>query len=256
MFNTELFIRTPRGMRPNELGRCVTRYARLICTDVTHLREEMEGILQGTGGRLAIGTIMGAISGVLADALTRMRRKHPELRVEVVEDISARLLPLLDQGRLDLAICRTTVAQLPEHYESRALRDEPLAVIAGPDHPLANEERLSLSDLTASGWIVYPSNLPVRNLYEREFQDAGLPLPRHQVETASIMTMVLLMQRNPDLVAMVPLDMAKTFARHGMVTRLSVQIRSKSEPYGIVTRRGIAPSAAAVLAINELVAGI
>jgi DNA-binding transcriptional LysR family regulator len=68
-----LFTRSAQGIQPNELGRCVIRYARLIHMDVAHLREEMAGILQGTGGRLAIGAITGAVSGVLVDALARLR---------------------------------------------------------------------------------------------------------------------------------------------------------------------------------------
>lgn len=70
-----LFVRSPQGIQPNELGRCVIRYARLIHMDVAHLREEMAGILQGTGGRLAIGAITGAITGALVDALARLRER-------------------------------------------------------------------------------------------------------------------------------------------------------------------------------------
>jgi molybdate transport repressor ModE-like protein len=45
-----LFLRTNRGLQPNELGHCVVRYARLILQDMVHLREEMIGILDGHGG--------------------------------------------------------------------------------------------------------------------------------------------------------------------------------------------------------------
>lgn len=56
-----LFERTSKGLEANDLGRCVVRYARLIGNDLAHLREEMLGILQGHGGRLSVGTIMGAV---------------------------------------------------------------------------------------------------------------------------------------------------------------------------------------------------
>ena len=113
------------------------RYARLIHMDVAHLREEMAGILQGTGGRLAIGAITGAVSGVLVRrARAPARERQPALTVEVVEDTSARLLALLDQGRLDVAICRASVARQPDHYDYVELRDEPLAIVAGVAHAL------------------------------------------------------------------------------------------------------------------------
>ncbi|SAL10708.1 LysR family transcriptional regulator [Caballeronia terrestris] len=251
-FGSTLFTRSPQGIQPNELGRCVIRYARLIHMDVAHLREEMAGILQGTGGRLAVGSIMGAVSGVLVDALTRLRAKQPALTVEVVEDTSARLLALLDQGRLDLAICRASVARQPEHYDYVELRDEPLAIVAGVAHALVDAPEVTLADLAQSRWIVYPSIMPLRSLFEREFKEAGLPLPLHPVETSSTITTVLLLQRDPTLVSLMPLDMAAFLTEHRLAKRLAIAVRSRTEPYGIVTRRGAALSAATKLMIDEL----
>lgn len=251
-FGSTLFTRSPQGIQPNELGRCVIRYARLIHMDVAHLREEMAGILQGTGGRLAVGSIMGAVSGVLVDALTRLRAKQPALTVEVVEDTSARLLALLDQGRLDLAICRASVARQPEHYDYVELRDEPLAIVAGVAHALVDAPEVTLADLAQSRWIVYPSIMPLRGLFEREFKEAGLPLPLHPVETSSTITTVLLLQRDPTLVSLMPLDMAAFLTKHRLAKRLAIAVRSRTEPYGIVTRRGAVLSAATKLMIDEL----
>ena len=60
-FGTSLFTRTNRGLEPNDAGRSVIRYARLIQTDLAHLREEIIGIMSGEGGRVSVGTIMGAV---------------------------------------------------------------------------------------------------------------------------------------------------------------------------------------------------
>ena len=38
-FGAELFTRNSQGLVPNDLGRCVIRYARLIHSDLAHLRE-------------------------------------------------------------------------------------------------------------------------------------------------------------------------------------------------------------------------
>ena len=73
-----LFVRTRRGLEPNELGHCVIRYARLIMTDMSHLREEMKAALEGAGGRLSVGMIMGAtlcLGG--AKLLIGMQRNKP-----------------------------------------------------------------------------------------------------------------------------------------------------------------------------------
>lgn len=170
----------------------------------------------------------------------------------MVEDTSAQLLALLDQGRLDVALCRASVARQPEHYDYVELRDEPLAIVAGIDHALVDAPHVELADLASSRWIVYPAIMPLRGLYEREFKEAGLSLPVHPIETASTITTVLLLQRDATLVALMPLDMATFLASHGLAKGLAITVRSRTEPYDLVTRRGAALSAPARMVIEEL----
>ncbi|MCQ2031318.1 LysR family transcriptional regulator [Stutzerimonas zhaodongensis] len=250
-FGAELFTRNSQGLVPNDLGRCVIRYARLIHSDLAHLREEMVGILQGQGGRLSVGTIMGAVP-MLMRALGRLRRKQPELSVEIVEDTSARLLGLVDQGRLDLAICRTSVSQRPDAYDALTLHPEQLTIVAHPDHPAGRAGMLSLADLSIYRWVVYPANMPMRLLLEREFSQCALEFPRYPVETASTFTMLSLLQEDPELVAVMPLAVAEFSEKFGMIRRLPLKLQSRSEPYGAVARRGSRLSAAALLLLEEL----
>jgi DNA-binding transcriptional LysR family regulator len=250
-FGAELFTRTSQGLQPNDLGRCVIRYARLIHSDLRHLREEMMGILQGHGGRLSVGVIMGAVP-LLMRALGRLRRRQPELSVEIVEDTSARLLGLIDEGRLDLAICRSSVSRRPDAYDCLTLHPEQLAIAAHPEHPASGTKALRLADLSDYRWVVYPANMPMRLLLEREFSQAGLEFPRYPVETASTFTMLSLLQEDPELVAVMPSAVAQFSEGFGMIRRLPLSLESRSEPYGVITRHGSSLSPAAQLLLEEM----
>ena len=250
-FGAELFTRNSQGLQPNDLGRCVIRYARLIHSDLSHLREEMIGILQGHGGRLSIGVIMGAVP-LLMRALGRLRRRQPELSVEIVEDTSARLLGMIDEGRLDLAICRSSVSRRPDAYDCLTLHQEQLAIAAHPKHPASSAKALRLADLSDYRWVVYPANMPMRLLLEREFSQAGLEFPRYPVETASTFTMLSLLQEDPGLVAVMPLAVAQFSEGFGMIRRLPLSLESRSEPYGVITRHGSSVSPAAQLLLEEM----
>jgi DNA-binding transcriptional LysR family regulator len=250
----ELLVRTNRGLEPNDLGHCVIRYARLIQTDLAHLREDMLGILHGHGGRLSIGAIMGAVP-LVTEALTRLLEKRPALSVEIVEDTSARLLNLLDEGRLDLAICRTSISQRPHLYDSVDIHDEKLAVVAHVDHPLARGKAIELADLVAFRWVVYSANMPMRLLLEREFHEAGLRFPLYLLETTSAFTTLSLLQRNPTMVALLSIDVAQFCTRFGMTTILPLQLQSRSEPYQLVTRSNSVLSPVARLYVEEFPAG-
>lgn len=230
-----LFARSNRGIEPNALGHCVVRYARLILTDLSHLRDELLGILQGHGGRLAVGTIMGAVP-FLTKALSRLWQKQPTVSVQIVEDNSAKLLELLDQGRLDIAICRISVSENPDLYRAVGVRDEALAVVANLDHPLADAKALNLVDLACYRWVVCAANMPMRLLLEREFHEAGIPFPASPIETTSVLAILSLLQLDRSIVALLPIDVAKMCEKFGLVKLLPITMHSQSEPYFMVTR--------------------
>jgi len=251
-FGTPLFVRTNRGLEPNAVGHCVIRYARLIQTDIAHLRDEIVGIMRGQGGRVAAGVIMGAVP-LPTDAISALVARQPDLSIEIVEDTSAALLAQLDAGRLNLAICRTTISQAPQAYDSVKLQDETLAVIANVAHPLRRAKKLTLHQLSPYRWVVYRTNMPMRLLLEGEFRDCGIRFPQHLLETTSAFATLALLQANPSLVAVVSIDVAQFFARQQMSCILPLTLASRSEPYELVTRRGGSMQPAAQLLIDELV---
>lgn len=251
IFGVELFVRTNRGLEPNAAGHCVIRYARLFQTDMAHLRDELLDVLRGYGGRVSAGTIMGAVP-FLTDAINCLLAEQPQMSVEVLEDTSATLLGLLDEGRIDLALCRTSVSRSPELYASTVVQEETLAVIASAEHRLAQAEHLTLADLEGAHWVVYRANMPIRRLLEREFHDAGLRMPVHLVETTSAFTTMSLLQTNPEFVAMLPVAVADFCTGQGWACRLALPVTSRSEPYELVTRQGAPLSPGAQLLIKAL----
>jgi DNA-binding transcriptional LysR family regulator len=246
-----LFERQPKGLVANEMGRCMIRYARLIHSDVEHLHEEMLSIMQGQGGRLSVGVIMGAVP-LLTRALTELRLKQPQLSVELVENTSATLLGLLDQGRLDLAICRTSVGQRSDAYDVIELSDEPLAVVASKDHPLAGADSVQLAQLSDDRWLVYPKDMPMRQALEHELNEAGLQIPRYPLETSSIFATILLVQQDPTLLAVIPMEVAGFCQQFDLLVKLPVSMRALIEPFGVISRAGADLSPAATLLINAL----
>ena len=251
-FGMPLFVRSAKGIQANDLGRCVIRYARLARTDLDHLRDELAGVLNGTGGRIAVGAITGALHAVLIHALTELRSQQPTLSISVQEGTSLDLLEQVAQGRLDLALCRTTVAPMPSQFSYVPLCEEKVAIAAHPANPLILAKDLSWADLAASRWIFYPSNLPLYSLLESEFREAGLPMPRHPTETASSLATMLMLQEDPGLVALMSVDTMEFCETHGIARRLPLAIRSRHENYGIVTRRWTSPSPAVSLLIGSL----
>jgi len=243
-FGQQLFDRTNRGLEPNEVGLCAIRYARLIYTDVINLGKEIEEISKGSGGHLRIGAIMGAVpfsSNLISDLVERL----PNLKVQFSEGTSLELLQMLDEGRLDFAICRISVSSRPEDYVSTELRKERISVIANKRHPFAQTADLQLDDLQTFPWIVCLPDMPMRRHFEREFANRSVAVPRCLVETASALSLLRLMRQNPRLCSMQADDVVEELVGCGELCRLSVSLTSTSEPYFLVYRadRELSPTA-------------
>ena len=238
MFGAPLFERSKSGMIPNQLGHCVIRHARLVTTDLTALCQDVAEIRSGRGGRLAVGAIMGAIAQCVIPALNRLHAGYPKLSIEVVEDTSAHLLAQLDDGRLDLVIGRAAVAADPSKYQYRPLADEPLSVVVGYGHPPWQKRELRLADLADHRWVMYPSHMPLHALLEREMDLAGLAMPDNRISTASTFVTVALLQSSSEFVSLLPTAIAEMFIRQKMLRRVPVKLKSPSQTFGVVTRKG------------------
>ncbi|WP_264297454.1 LysR family transcriptional regulator [Salinicola avicenniae] len=237
-----LFTRSSRGLEANELGRCVLRYARLIQNDVAHLREEMLGIQQGSGGHLAVGGTMGAMSAIV-EAVARVREKQPSLSLQIVEDTSEGLLALLDQGRIDVALCRPNFGRRPSDYHSYGQYAEPLWVVANPAHPLVGRAAPTFGELAAQVWIVYPVSMP--RMLEQEFVAAGLPRPVQSIEISSTYGILAMLMQDATVLALLPERIAREEAEHGRIARVDYQLGTRNPPFELLWRQDRELSAAA-----------
>ena len=250
----KLFHRTNRGLVATAAGECVIRNAKSMLANLATLESELESMSAGNWSHLRIGTIMGAVP-ILTDAVQRHLQRFPQTSVEMIEDTSQELLRQLDRGQLDFVIGRSSLSATPHIYSVTAFHDERLAVVANPAHPLVGRKRVQLEELGQSRWIVYTAGMPMRRSLEQEYRHAGLPFPAALLETRSAPTTMSLIQGNPNTVALLSSDVADFFVSFGMATTLPMLLRSKSDPYELITRRSHDLPEHATQLIRDLTAG-
>ncbi|MBV6270975.1 LysR family transcriptional regulator, partial [Pseudomonas aeruginosa] len=104
----ELFKRTPRAAHLNKAGRQAVRTAEQILA-------LFDGIGQGDSprGRLRIGAVNTAQTGLLPEVLKRLAEQAPHIEPQVVPGVSLHLLDQVDAAELDLAILIRPPFNLP-----------------------------------------------------------------------------------------------------------------------------------------------
>jgi DNA-binding transcriptional LysR family regulator len=236
MFGLDLFVRSTRGTEPTAYGVTAVRFARSVLADYDRTRDEFAAVASGAAGRVSVGAMVVATPGLLARAVKLLKARSAQTRVAVEEGDLTRLLPRLRVGELDLFVGRLEPGYASPDLETEPLYDEPMAIVARPDHPLATVKRPSWKELAARPWVVPPSWASSRIKLEQMFYRHKLDPPVDVVESASfLVTLAFLRERAA--IAFVARGVARFLEGEGLAATLKVRVAIELPPVGIITMR-------------------
>jgi DNA-binding transcriptional LysR family regulator len=87
--------------------------------------------------------------------------------------------------KVELAVMRTTTPDVDEALDERILYRDRLWVVAGMQHPRAQQRRIALGDLIHERWCLPPPDHPVGALVIDAFRRSGLEPPQRSVTVGS-----------------------------------------------------------------------
>jgi DNA-binding transcriptional LysR family regulator len=250
-----LFKRLPRGMRPTWYGEAMIRHARMAVSTLTHAGKELEALKTGRFGEVIVGAITSPALSLLPQVVAMVAREQPDLRLHLVVESSDVLVEQLLQNKLDIMIGRLFEMHDKTNLSYERLSDEPVCAVARPDHPMLSNSALTLQQVEEAPWIVPPTGGVLRHRFELMFQQAGLGIPRHLIETSSILFMTKMLQES-DFIAVVPTEVARYYASYGMVAILPLQLSCTMDAFGISLRtdRPLSPAGKIVLRTLKMAA--
>lgn len=156
-----------------EAGREVLYASRSITARLDDLQANLAQLRGMDSGLLNIA-VTTTVSAVATTILASFRGKHPKVSIHL--DVSNResVLGQLAANHIDLAI----MGQVPEGLDLEATRfmDNPLVVIAPPDHTLARKKKVLIRDLASEPFLVREAGSGTRGAMERFFADKGLEI--------------------------------------------------------------------------------
>lgn len=154
-WDVTLLARNHTGVHLTPEGkRLLPRVQELLRSEAT-LEKTLEEIKGEQLQRICIGAYPSVATCLLPAAIHRFAQRYGQIQVEVVVG-TGDLLPLLDQGELQLAI-----AEQPESHRFRweFLWNDWMAAAAPRDNPLSQRDSLTLEEL-----VQYPVVFPNRNI--------------------------------------------------------------------------------------------
>ena len=238
-----LFERLPRGMRATPYGEIMMRHARTALAALDRAREEIAAFTEGASGSVAVGSVRGATSSLLAPALAAVRASRPAVRMSVLVDAAEILIPRLREARLDIVLGNIPASLGGRDLAFEPLLEESLVVVARVGHPLTRRKRLRWKEAAAAEWIVYPQETALRPIFEG--------LQPGAIETASVVATTMMLERT-DMLAVMPRDVAEHYAGRRLVEILKLKLPVTLGRIGIVTHKDRQLSPAALSFIGEV----
>jgi DNA-binding transcriptional LysR family regulator len=250
--DVQLFERHARGMTPTCYGEILIRHARLALSRIGLAREEIKALKSGLPGKAAIGTVLNPGTNLVPLAVARLKQRYPGILISIEIDPSRQLVQRLLEGNLDMVVGRVLDSTRADElvYEPLAA-DEPHAVIASAQHPLAGRTELQLENLVEQPWILPPAGSLVRDKLAAMFAQRGLSLPTNIVETLSLSASANLLQQSNMLVAL-PEESVQPWCKAGILTVLVRNLPLGLGAFGLITRRDHNLSPGAQLMLNTL----
>ena len=161
-----LFEQMGKKVFLTEAGRELYHYSRNIAQQLAEM-EAMFDEMKGLGkGRLTL-SVVNTANYFIPQLLAKFCKLHPGINVTLQVANRAAVLKQLADNNTDLAI----MGQPPDNLDISAepFMDNPLVVIAAPDHPLARLKRVKFAQLAQETFLSREPGSGTRSAMERVF---------------------------------------------------------------------------------------
>lgn len=168
-----LFDRVGRSVRLTEAGEALLPHARAVIAQVESAYSEMAERVGLKRGRTVIGAPPSVGMYLLPRALAAFSRTYPGIEIRLHEAGLQALPELLETGQIDIAIASLPINSDNPSFTVVPLFTEDLIIATSRTHPLANRERVAMTELRDERWLLPSKNYELREATLKACKQAG-----------------------------------------------------------------------------------
>jgi len=168
-----LFEKTGKQISLTEAGREVFHYSQGINSQLV----EMEGVIEAlrglSRGRLHIA-VASTVNYFAPRLLAAFHQKYPGIHLELDVTNREKLIQALIDNSVDMVLMGQPPANV--EVESEAFMDNPLVVVAPPEHPLCGEKAISVGRLAEEVFLMREPGSGTRQAMQRFFSEHAVEI--------------------------------------------------------------------------------
>jgi DNA-binding transcriptional LysR family regulator len=180
-----LFHRMPQHVELTDAGQRFVQVAQSLIDQAESLEREMRAYASGESGKLLVGSLPITGAYVLPRVIPDFTKQFPGVELQLIEETSSRLERLLVRGKIDISLLTMPIAD-PSIEAIPAIHEE-IYLAVPPNHPLAQQEEVDLSELSSQPFILLKEGQGFRQISLHLCEQAGFR-PRIVFESSNIQT--------------------------------------------------------------------
>lgn len=169
-----LLYRLREGVAPTPAGQSLYAHIKRINHILENSDAEMSEFARGARGHVRLWANVSAVTQFLADDLVAYTAKHPEVRIELREDVSHRVVDAVANGTADVGIYSTHLGETG--LSERVYRRDTLVVIVPRGHALEGRDVLRFAEVAAHPLVGLQHGSSLLAFMNEEAERAGLSL--------------------------------------------------------------------------------
>ena len=206
----ELFIRGPKGMRPTPRANELASPIQTALNDLELSLSSINFDPKTTKKLYKISISDDVAPLILPNLINFLEKESPNSSLRIRSEQGSEAIKLLDSNDIDFAIGRFEMVST--RFESVDLYTEKYVCMMNSDHPLAEDEKLSIEQYLSSKHLrVAPAGTPVAPI-DRSLSQ--LNLEREIFARIDLVTMAPLILKNSDLILTLPSKTAQRMAKN------------------------------------------
>lgn len=178
-----LFLRHSRGLDVTPAGRIFMRRGLAMLQEMESLGAELQDLQQGVVRHVRLFAGTAAIHQFLPPLLAAYAEQHPEVQIDLEEQVSEQVVLALRDGRADVGV----FVQGPntEGLEVRDFRQDELVLIVPRGHRLDQATPVAFADTLGEPWISLNPGAALLQQQQSAAMAAGRPL-KLRMQVASL----------------------------------------------------------------------
>jgi DNA-binding transcriptional LysR family regulator len=233
-YEQKLLSRSARQVTPTPAGERLFRGCKEILARFTEVEAEIREQATEVAGTATISTIYSVGLHELHTIQKNLLKTHPRVNLRLTYRRSDQVYDDVILGAADIGLVaypqpRAGVDLLP-------FRDDKLALVCSPQHPLSSKTKVSMSAVATAPFIGFDREAPTRKAIDRLFRERGLELnPVMEMDNVETIKRAVEMGLG---VSVLPIATVSHEVSEGTLVAKPFTEGTYTRPIGILLRKG------------------